>query len=73
MINGLKSDKRILSGLLFPAYFNHVAMKWIYCNVKHAHFLFSAHGARSSSISKPAHQLFYLRGSEGQNHLLAVK
>lgn len=29
MINGLKSDKRICSGLLFPAYFNHVVMKWI--------------------------------------------
>lgn len=29
MINGLKSDKRIWSGLLFPAYFNHVVMKWI--------------------------------------------
>lgn len=31
MINGLKSDKRIWSGLLFPAYFNHVVMKWIQC------------------------------------------
>lgn len=29
MINGLKSDKRIWAGLLFPAYFNHVVMKWI--------------------------------------------
>lgn len=37
MINGLKSDKRICPGLLFPAYFNHVLMKRIVLSM---HFIF---------------------------------